>query len=157
MNSGIILLEYITISLFSLIFRTSGSTFEVSSLLVDVLKSQNKVMDSTGVLVTAGLTALSASISYNINTHIPKPYMDEIFHIPQAQKYCQGDFFLVSNLQNSKARILKKKNFCFSGMTKLRPYQAFTLSLLAFWIHCQNGVINGCVQLPICGWSTSGS
>ena len=66
-------------------------------------------MDSTGILVTAGLTALSASISYNINTHIPKPYMDEIFHIPQAQKYCQGDFFLVSNLQNSKARILKKK------------------------------------------------
>ena len=76
-------------------------------------------MDSTGVLVTAGLTALSASISYNINTHIPKPYMDEIFHIPQAQKYCQGDFFLVSNLQNSKARVLKKKNLLFQWDDKI--------------------------------------
>ena len=93
-------------------------------------------MDSTGILVTAGLTALSASISYQINTHVPNPYMDEIFHIPQAQKYCQGDFFLVSILQETKARkngslSFKNSTFC-SGMTKLQPYPAFILSLLAF-------------------------
>ena len=89
-------------------------------------------MDSTGILVTAGLTALSASVSYQINTHVPNPYMDEIFHIPQAQKYCQGDFFLVSILQETNGSLsFKSSTFC-SGMTKLRPYQAFILSLLAF-------------------------
>ncbi|ORE11098.1 hypothetical protein BCV72DRAFT_198260 [Rhizopus microsporus var. microsporus] len=25
--------------------------------------------------------------------HVPDPYMDEIFHIPQAQQYCQGNYF----------------------------------------------------------------
>ncbi|CAO3693578.1 unnamed protein product [Rhizopus stolonifer] len=24
--------------------------------------------------------------------HVSKPYMDEIFHVPQAQQYCQGDY-----------------------------------------------------------------
>ncbi|XP_028783489.1 dol-P-Glc:Glc(2)Man(9)GlcNAc(2)-PP-Dol alpha-1,2-glucosyltransferase isoform X1 [Neltuma alba] len=27
-----------------------------------------------------------------VNRTVPEPYMDEIFHIPQAQKYCKGDF-----------------------------------------------------------------
>lgn len=25
-----------------------------------------------------------------VNNWVPEPYLDEIFHIPQAQKYCQG-------------------------------------------------------------------
>ncbi|GAA0139938.1 transferase [Lithospermum erythrorhizon] len=31
-------------------------------------------------------------ISIIVNQIVPDPYMDEIFHIPQAQKYCKGDF-----------------------------------------------------------------
>ncbi|KAI9124776.1 hypothetical protein K1719_004103 [Acacia pycnantha] len=31
-------------------------------------------------------------ISILVNHFVPEPYMDEIFHIPQAQKYCKGDF-----------------------------------------------------------------
>ena len=27
-----------------------------------------------------------------INRNVPEPYMDEIFHIPQAQRYCAGNF-----------------------------------------------------------------
>ncbi|CAG8840605.1 21842_t:CDS:2, partial [Racocetra persica] len=26
------------------------------------------------------------------NTVVPNPYMDEIFHIPQAQRYCEGNY-----------------------------------------------------------------
>eukprot|EP00191_Tetraselmis_sp_GSL018_P012453 CAMPEP_0177594952 /NCGR_PEP_ID=MMETSP0419_2-20121207/10076_1 /TAXON_ID=582737 /ORGANISM="Tetraselmis sp., Strain GSL018" /LENGTH=44 /DNA_ID= /DNA_START= /DNA_END= /DNA_ORIENTATION= len=26
------------------------------------------------------------------NGEVPEPYMDEIFHVPQAQRYCRGDF-----------------------------------------------------------------
>ena len=29
---------------------------------------------------------------YYINTVVPVPYLDEIFHIPQAQAYCDGQF-----------------------------------------------------------------
>lgn len=31
-------------------------------------------------------------ISFVVNKIVPDPYMDEIFHIPQAQRYCRGDF-----------------------------------------------------------------
>ncbi|MCO5551204.1 hypothetical protein L7F22_004703 [Adiantum nelumboides] len=27
-----------------------------------------------------------------VNRHVPGPYMDEIFHIPQAMRYCRGEF-----------------------------------------------------------------
>ncbi|KAF4995818.1 hypothetical protein FGRMN_4880 [Fusarium graminum] len=29
---------------------------------------------------------------YLVSTYVPEPYLDEVFHIPQAQKYCQGRF-----------------------------------------------------------------
>eukprot|EP00258_Populus_trichocarpa_P042520 XP_024458539.1 dol-P-Glc:Glc(2)Man(9)GlcNAc(2)-PP-Dol alpha-1,2-glucosyltransferase isoform X2 [Populus trichocarpa] len=31
-------------------------------------------------------------ISILVNRIVPEPYMDEIFHIPQAQQYCKGNF-----------------------------------------------------------------
>ncbi|KAG2690543.1 hypothetical protein I3760_09G191800 [Carya illinoinensis] len=31
-------------------------------------------------------------ISILVNHIVPEPYMDEIFHIPQAQQYCKGNF-----------------------------------------------------------------
>ncbi|XP_021912123.1 dol-P-Glc:Glc(2)Man(9)GlcNAc(2)-PP-Dol alpha-1,2-glucosyltransferase isoform X2 [Carica papaya] len=31
-------------------------------------------------------------ISILVNRTVPEPYMDEIFHVPQAQQYCQGNF-----------------------------------------------------------------
>lgn len=36
--------------------------------------------------------AISTSILINFHNVQTKPYMDEIFHIPQAQKYCNGNF-----------------------------------------------------------------
>ncbi|KAM0220150.1 hypothetical protein ACHAQI_000608 [Fusarium lateritium] len=29
---------------------------------------------------------------YLVSAQVPEPYLDEVFHIPQAQKYCQGRF-----------------------------------------------------------------
>ena len=49
-------------------------------------------MDLHGLLASAGYSALASVLAYQINEHVPHPYMDEIFHIPQAQKYCQGNF-----------------------------------------------------------------
>ncbi|KAF1997543.1 glycosyltransferase family 59 protein [Amniculicola lignicola CBS 123094] len=27
-----------------------------------------------------------------VSSHVPDPYMDEVFHVPQAQRYCKSDF-----------------------------------------------------------------
>ncbi|GAA5982340.1 hypothetical protein JCM10908_006604 [Rhodotorula pacifica] len=33
----------------------------------------------------------SVLVATRINEHVPEPYMDEIFHVTQAQAYCRGD------------------------------------------------------------------
>ncbi len=55
-------------------------------------------MDLSGLVATAGYAAVTSAIAYQVNEHVPEPYMDEIFHIPQAQKYCTGNFRDVSVL-----------------------------------------------------------
>jgi len=49
-------------------------------------------MEVSGVLISAGYAALTSAISMQINNFVPEPYMDEIFHIPQAQRYCKNKF-----------------------------------------------------------------
>ena len=38
------------------------------------------------------LSAMTAAVLALINTTVPDPYMDEVFHVPQAEKYCSGNF-----------------------------------------------------------------
>ncbi|XP_023518927.1 dol-P-Glc:Glc(2)Man(9)GlcNAc(2)-PP-Dol alpha-1,2-glucosyltransferase [Cucurbita pepo subsp. pepo] len=46
-----------------------------------------------GRIVVAAIVSLwVVPISILVNRIVPDPYMDEIFHIPQAQKYCSGNF-----------------------------------------------------------------
>ncbi|KAF6137773.1 hypothetical protein GIB67_040481 [Kingdonia uniflora] len=46
-----------------------------------------------GKLAVAVITSLWViPISLMVNKIVPEPYMDEIFHIPQAQQYCRGNF-----------------------------------------------------------------
>ena len=47
---------------------------------------------SAGV-VAAMLTGLAhLCVWWGRAAHVPDPYMDEIFHVPQTQRYCRGDF-----------------------------------------------------------------
>ena len=39
--------------------------------------------------------AVAGCLLIKLDTKQPKPYMDEIFHVPQAQKYCNGEFYEV--------------------------------------------------------------
>ncbi|WOL08428.1 hypothetical protein Cni_G17181 [Canna indica] len=46
-----------------------------------------------GRLTVAAVVSLWAiPISILVDRVVPDPYMDEIFHIPQAQRYCRGEF-----------------------------------------------------------------
>merc|ERR1719414_1331959 len=47
---------------------------------------------NVGIVLVGVYTGITAVILAVINTVQPAPYMDEIFHIPQAQKYCYGKF-----------------------------------------------------------------
>ena len=43
-------------------------------------------------LIISSLGIISSYILYYLNDVQPKPYMDEIFHVKQMQKYCLGRF-----------------------------------------------------------------
>ncbi|KAF8472087.1 DIE2/ALG10 family-domain-containing protein [Kalaharituber pfeilii] len=36
------------------------------------------------------LVAATLVLSYQFQSIVPQPYLDEVFHIPQAQRYCDG-------------------------------------------------------------------
>lgn len=45
----------------------------------------NYAILSASALVLFGMGA-------SVNKVVRSPYMDEVFHVPQAQKYCHGDY-----------------------------------------------------------------
>jgi alpha-1,2-glucosyltransferase len=46
----------------------------------------------SAVPAAIALALLLCSLLVFVNEAVLEPYMDEIFHVPQAQKYCQGRF-----------------------------------------------------------------
>ena len=48
------------------------------------------------IISTVVLTLINLIILNKINTNVKKPYMDEIFHVPQAIHYCNGNYTVVS-------------------------------------------------------------
>ncbi|KAF8702946.1 hypothetical protein HU200_032450 [Digitaria exilis] len=43
------------------------------------------------LVVAAAVAGWAIPIAALVNSVVPEPYMDEIFHVPQAQQYCRGD------------------------------------------------------------------
>ncbi|GAA5916195.1 Dol-P-Glc:Glc(2)Man(9)GlcNAc(2)-PP-Dol alpha-1,2-glucosyltransferase, partial [Sporobolomyces salmoneus] len=83
-------------------------------------------------------------VARRINREVTEPYMDEIFHVPQAQAYCSGDWrywngaittppglyllpAVLSNIQRHLPRYFSRFNFC-----SLDSLRFFNLSILAF-------------------------
>ena len=44
-------------------------------------------------LAFAILAVFSSTLLMEFTKVLPQPYMDEVFHIPQAQNYCHGNYF----------------------------------------------------------------
>ncbi|EUC50046.1 glycosyltransferase family 59 protein [Bipolaris oryzae ATCC 44560] len=38
------------------------------------------------------IVCLTVNWTEYVSSKVPKPYLDEFFHVPQAQKYCEGDY-----------------------------------------------------------------
>ncbi|EUC32163.1 glycosyltransferase family 59 protein [Bipolaris zeicola 26-R-13] len=72
------------------------------------------------------IVCLTVNWTEYVSSRVPKPYLDEFFHVPQAQKYCEGDYswdpkittppglYLVSKLFNPllgcETRFLRMQN-----------------------------------------------
>ena len=60
------------------------------------MKNAALIMNPNGMLAVSIHAGLSLCIFTLINNEQPTAYMDEIFHVPQARKYCYGKFKEVS-------------------------------------------------------------
>ncbi|KAL2916541.1 glucosyltransferase [Polyrhizophydium stewartii] len=67
----------------------------------DTARQQPQAPDAAGrtgrptratAAAAAALSIVLAALTAVVSTSVPEPYMDEIFHVPMAQKYCQGRF-----------------------------------------------------------------
>jgi alpha-1,2-glucosyltransferase len=50
---------------------------------------------SSKLLVLLSFTTLYVLSAYwhrQVTSLVPKPYLDEVFHVPQAQAYCEGEY-----------------------------------------------------------------
>lgn len=62
----------------------------------DSMKTESLVIYSVYLGVISVYLGTLMMISNKINDIQPIPYLDEIYHIPQAQEYCRGNFSYVT-------------------------------------------------------------
>lgn len=51
-----------------------------------------RALRSWEIILFCVFTSVICWLANLVNRHVPIPYMDEIFHVPQAQRYCRNDF-----------------------------------------------------------------
>ena len=90
------------------------------------VKNSNDVMFTKVISISCvGFGCAILAIFFLINEEQPTAYMDEVFHVEQAQTYCKGNFSKVChdiNYINDQSYEL----FRFSGILKSPLHQAFT-------------------------------
>ena len=61
---------------------------------LSLAREQAEAVPSSAVttLLIAAYAVASSAVFAVVTASAPEPYMDEIFHVPQAVKYCQGRF-----------------------------------------------------------------
>ncbi|TGO14688.1 hypothetical protein BTUL_0050g00040 [Botrytis tulipae] len=72
----------------------------ISSLLVGFLTAVGRSDPSsrrglgikTAIAVPLTVASLAGFWEYQVTKNVPEPYLDEVFHIPQAQAYCRWDY-----------------------------------------------------------------
>lgn len=134
--------------------RCTSATTQPSDFLTLALMRNLDVCSAT--MITASSATLLALVpllytawAYQVNTTVPKPYLDEYFHIRQAQAYCAGDYgqwdpkittppglYLLSFGAHALAKLVWRSSDC--GVAELRtlnlvvallvlPFQLFHL------------------------------
>ncbi|OBT83229.1 hypothetical protein VE02_08221 [Pseudogymnoascus sp. 03VT05] len=106
-----------------------------------------------GVLSTAWLRA--------VNSNVPSPYMDEIFHIPQAQQYCASDFYTWDPKLTtppglySFSLLLKAATRAGCTVAELRGIGGVALAALLLVCHFLRGSLSGGGKRVDLSWEVS--
>ncbi|GMF19880.1 unnamed protein product [Phytophthora lilii] len=101
--------------------------------------------------ITAALALLLSCILVAVNHVVPEPYMDEIFHVPQAQKYCQGRFGALRPIPMGWIAVLSS-GYCgadewdpkittFPGLYLVSTLYAKTVATLGWGDFCSTAVL----------------
>lgn len=65
---------------------------EIDRVRLGYSSIKSKMADRVFYSCLIGLIAVSIGILHQFQITQPQPYLDEVFHIPQAQKYCEHKF-----------------------------------------------------------------
>ncbi|XP_073026341.1 dol-P-Glc:Glc(2)Man(9)GlcNAc(2)-PP-Dol alpha-1,2-glucosyltransferase isoform X2 [Primulina eburnea] len=97
------------------------------------------------VAVAAAVSMWVIPISILVNRIVPDPYMDEIFHVPQAQKYCGGNFRswdpMITTPPGLYVLSLAYVASLFPGLYCLRAVSSFSDSCSTSILRLTNGVL----------------
>lgn len=66
-----------------------GERRNVQHFCFHIKMDRSTLWSSTIALTYIAIAAIGSQL---VNDIVPQPYLDEIFHIPQAQQYCNGEF-----------------------------------------------------------------
>ncbi|CAH9100899.1 unnamed protein product [Cuscuta epithymum] len=84
-------------------------------------------------------------LSILVNRIVPDPYMDEIFHIPQAQKYCKGNFTswdpMITTLPGLYIVSLAHVASLFPGLFSMQVVSSFSETCSTPILRLVNGVL----------------
>lgn len=84
-------------------------------------------------------------ISILVNHIVPEPYMDEIFHVPQAQQYCRGNFRswdpMITTPPGLYYLSLALVAYLFPGMSFIKVASSFSEVCSTAILRSSNGVL----------------
>ncbi|KAM3076787.1 glucosyltransferase [Clarireedia jacksonii] len=97
-----------------------------------------------------GIYFLVSLWEYQVTKIVPSPYLDEVFHIPQAQAYCRGDWLVWDPKLTTPpglyvfTTLFAKLHLAACKVHILRFFNAVTLLLtLSYACDCRNLIVSG--------------
>ncbi|KAF5012902.1 hypothetical protein FDECE_1076 [Fusarium decemcellulare] len=138
----------------SLSFWTASSGLIILPLFFCLFSKSTGSLPRWAGLFPFSLAAACFSWLYIVSAVVPEPYLDEVFHIPQAQKYCQAQFqewddkittppglYLVSLLVPGVVRPEESLGGYVCDASSLRAANAVVLMILAYLaFHCRHEI-----------------
>ncbi|KAI5325615.1 PREDICTED: dol-P-Glc Glc(2)Man(9)GlcNAc(2)-PP-Dol [Prunus dulcis] len=97
------------------------------------------------IAVAAIVSLWVVPISILVNHIVPEPYMDEIFHVPQAQQYCKGNFRswdpMITTPPGLYYLSLAHVAYLFPGMSFIKAATSFSEVCSTSILRSFNGVL----------------
>lgn len=113
----------------------------------------------------AGATVFLSALFwlYQVTKYVPDPYLDEVFHVPQAQVYCRGDYQTWDNKITTPAGLYAFSNIILKLTGRCSTYDLRLTNVLALFMlfifaaTCRNIIesipSNTTSKTPLKSWS----